>query len=550
MNRILPVVLFLVVSFSDVFAQCTETNQPKVLLVGDSWAWFMNTDGTFNTVLKNWGFSNYKFISNSTLAVNGAQTDDFIKPAAEAEIQNQLNLNPSIEVVHLSIGGNDFLGDWNRNMTQGQTDTLSDAVFVRLDSIIRFIKSCRPDIKILWSGYCYTNFKEVITQVGTLGPLNTNHPFYSTWHGMGDPDFIEINTLQNYISDKITAYCNITPNVYYYNANGLMQYHFGQPSPLLGGMSPTGTYAAHTALLPHGYPDYPSPVNSMRDYGLTKDCYHLSPEGYRYLIGYHTQKFYHKLFMDDLYLLSDSTQTGSVSSTGNVSTKPFVGENGGEQFGTVLSFNTTAMADTTLQKASIFLRRKALTGTNPVTANSFVVKMKNGNFGTTVNVEAADFADAGDANGSACNFGAFANNDEWVRIDLPASILTHINHNSNTQFIVTAPATSGGKVEYYDATDPDFAPVLNLKYGQTPSAVNEVLESQFNIYPNPTNDVLNIESGNETVTHLELTNLLGEVVLQPCFNHNAINISTLSPGVYMLNIATKNGYVSKKIVKE
>src|SRR3954463_15257453 len=114
------------------FSQCTETPEPKVLLVGDSWAWFMNTEATINSVLKTWGHSNYRYVSNATLAVNGAQTDDVMKASTEAEILHQLTINPSISVVDLSIGGNDFLGDWKVSMTQGQTDTLMNAVFGRL----------------------------------------------------------------------------------------------------------------------------------------------------------------------------------------------------------------------------------------------------------------------------------------------------------------------------------------------------------------------------------------------------------------------------------
>ena len=148
MYRIILLLFFLSFSFGKTFSQCTETAVPKVLLVGDSWAWYMNTDGTINTVLKTWGHSNYKFVSNGTLAENGADTRDFITTVKKDEILNQLTLNPSIEAVHLSIGGNDFLGDWNVSMTQAQTDSLTDGVFVRLDSIIRFIRSCKPGIKI------------------------------------------------------------------------------------------------------------------------------------------------------------------------------------------------------------------------------------------------------------------------------------------------------------------------------------------------------------------------------------------------------------------
>ena len=104
-------------------------------------------------------------------------------------------------------------------------------------------------------------------------------------------------------------------------------------------------------------------------------------------------------------------------------------------------------------------------------------------------------------------------------------------------------------MKYSDASDPDFAPVLNLKYGATPNAVNEISATAFNIYPNPTTGLLTVESGTEVITNLEVTNLLGEVVLQPKLAQNTINISSLSTGMYLLNITTKNGRTSQRIVK-
>ena len=545
MNRILTLTIALCFFITQSFSQCSETNQPKVLLVGDSWAFFMNTESTINSVFKTWGFSNYKFISNATLAVNGAQTDDVMKASVQNEIQNQLNANPSIEVVHLSIGGNDFLGDWKVSMTQGQTDTLRDAVFERLDSIIRFIKSCKPGIHVLWSGYVYTNFQEVIDGASGVGSANQ---FYNTWEGMEFPTALQLNTLQNNQSAQMSTYAANDPQVEYIEANGLMQYLRGQLTPLE--VAPGGTYAPLSVPMPLGDPNYPSPQTTMRDYIFFKDCFHLSTQGYKDLVSYQTQKFYHKVLMDDLYLLSDSTQTGSVSSTGTVSATPYIGTTSGESFATVLSFNTTAMADTTLKKASLFLRRKALAGTNPING-TLEVKVKNGNFGTTVNVEAADFSAAGDANGTPCLFGSNSANGDWIRLDLPVSILAQINNATPTQFIVSSPGGTSGKTEFYDATNPEFAPVLNLVYGQTPSGINESSEAKpFNIYPNPTTGKLMIETEGETITHLEVINLLGAVVLQPQMQQNTIDISSLSTGMYLLNITTKNGKVSQRVFKD
>jgi hypothetical protein len=502
----------------------------------------MNTESTINYALKRAGHSNYTFVSNSNLAVNGAQTDDVMSTATENEIRTQLAANPSIDFVHLSIGGNDFLGSWDTSMTAGQVDTLFDNVFVKLDSIIRFIKICRPGIKILWSGYCYTNFKESITT--SIAP--TSHPFYNTWQGMKFPDFPLINRMQNKISVRFRAYADTTPNVFFVEATGLMQHVYGQPTALT--VAPGGTYPALTAPIDTGIPTYPSPLNTMRDYGLFKDCYHLSTDGYRNLLGYHAQKYYQKAMMDNLYLLSDAPQTGSVSAQGTVSASPKMGENGGDNFSTVLSFNTTAMVDTTLSRASIFLKRQSLTGSNPI-SGTLEVKVKSGNFGSSASVEAADYTAAADATATPCLFGSNGGDGEWIRLDLPPSILRQINHTATTQFIISAPGVSASLVNFYDSSDPDFAPILNLKYGQTPSAVREIPADEFSIYPNPSNGLLVIR-GNEAVSKVEVSNLLGETVLLPAINQQSIDISSLASGMYILNITTPSGMALKKVVKE
>jgi hypothetical protein len=327
-----------------------------------------------------------------------------------------------------------------------------------------------------------------------------------------------------------------------------MQYIYGQ-NPALG-VPPGGTYPPLSVPMPLGDPNYPSPKTAMNDYGFgIKDCFHLSTDGYRHLVSYQTQKFFQKFLMDDLYLLSDnSTQTGTVSSLGNISDSLVLGEAGGEQFAPVLSFNTTSMADTTLSKASIFLRRKALTGGNPISGN-LTVKVKNGNFGATANVEASDYAAADDANGTPCLFGSNTANGDWIRLDLPAAVLQHITNAANTQFIISAPGVTGGTVVFNNSTDPDFAPVLNLVYGQPPSSVGEISGKTFNVYPNPTTGLLTVERGDEVITHLEINNMLGEIVLQPKMIGSTIDISSLQPGVYMLNITTKNGRTSQRLVK-
>lgn len=130
-------------------AQCADNAETEDTLVGDSWAVFMNVDQTLNNTFAKWGHSNKKYYTNATISENGSQTDDFLKPDKRAEIINQLTTKPSIKIVHLSIGGNDVLGNWKVSMRQGQVDTLRAEVAARLDTIITYIKAVRPDVRVV-----------------------------------------------------------------------------------------------------------------------------------------------------------------------------------------------------------------------------------------------------------------------------------------------------------------------------------------------------------------------------------------------------------------
>ena len=109
-------VLFGTIS-NTVLSQCAENIEKKVLLVGDSWAAFMNADQTINHALKKFGHSNYQYTTSYVISENGADTWDFLDQTKQTEIQNLIDANPSIEIVHVSIGGNDVLGDWNVDFT-------------------------------------------------------------------------------------------------------------------------------------------------------------------------------------------------------------------------------------------------------------------------------------------------------------------------------------------------------------------------------------------------------------------------------------------------
>ena len=61
------------------------------------------------------------------------------------------------------------------------------------------------------------------------------------------------------------------------------------------------------------------------------------------------------------------------------------------------------------------------------------------------------------------------------------------------------------------------------------------------VYPNPVRDILNIKSQKE-IESVELTNMLGQTVIKSKeLNDQKLNVSSLTPGVYVLKVVFDNG---------
>jgi Secretion system C-terminal sorting domain len=530
-------------------AQCTETPVERVLLIGDSWAAMMGTDNTINNAFTLWGHSKYKFYTNAVLAENGTETVDFVQPARLNEIQTQLLAHPTIDYVHMSLGGNDVLGQWHKTWSQVKTDSLLDSVSSRLTFIMDFIKSVRPGIHIVWSGYAYPNFGEII---GDMAPFQSSHPFYATWNGMGQPNFTQINGVLNYYSNRMANIAASDPQLDFVNATGLIQYVFGQATAMT--VPPNASYPAFTAPLPLGYPDYPSPKSAMRNYVVFKDCFHLSPAAFDQFISYQTRKFYQKALMDDQFILaSGGTADGSVSAAGTVSTSLMVGNSSGDDYASIFTFNTTTMPDTGVTAASLFLRRESLTGSNPI-GSSMQLKVVSGNFGATVNVEPSDFQAPGNASGNPCQFGTSNSDGGWIRLEIPSTLLPYITHTSNTQFMLSAPGATG-LVTFTGSADPELAPVLNITYGPQPTSLPEVetnsLDNVISLYPNPATHQLFISNPyGMKLNAIEIMDMPGKRVLTSDASLESLNISGLKSGSYFVRLITDGGdVILKRFVK-
>lgn len=249
----------------------------RVLVVGDSWSDYMIQDGVLNDTFADNGY-NHALVKGDVTAISGTTAEDWTTPANLTLITNELNANPSIEIVQLTMGGNDFLagqsgGGWFLGMSTVEEEALFDRVAEDVETVIDHILSIDPDMKIVLSFYDYANFVETLSGLGAIVcvPLHND---------LGQPDPLELNEVQTRFSSRIMALADGWASVEAVDHMGSMQFTFGYPSM---GIEPG-------ELLPPGDLSLPSPPESLRFGGI--DCFHLNPAGYRILAENLWEQYY------------------------------------------------------------------------------------------------------------------------------------------------------------------------------------------------------------------------------------------------------------------
>jgi endoglucanase Acf2 len=82
------------------------------------------------------------------------------------------------------------------------------------------------------------------------------------------------------------------------------------------------------------------------------------------------------------------------------------------------------------------------------------------------------------------------------------------------------------------------------------SVSDEPLENSILMYPNPVGNQLFIKSQSETVTKIQIYSLLGSLVKTVTINLEKVSVEELSSGLYMVQITTSKGIISKKLIKQ
>ncbi|MFK8010736.1 MAG: SGNH/GDSL hydrolase family protein [Marinicellaceae bacterium] len=252
----------------------------RVLIVGDSWAQFQFLDQTHEDVFTNNGYGNIEVLGLLTTEL-GTRASDWAKPDQLQIVIGELINNPTIDTVQITLGGNDFLGNWTAGMPEIQMQILQQQIVNDLNTVIEAILSVDSDIEIILSFYDYPNFVDTID-------VFTGQLCRDKWQGLGEPSAFEINSASQSFEQAYLQLSQNNSRVYHVDHQGLMQAYYGFPDD---GIAPG-------QLMPPGDLNHPGPLESMRDtLGIgIPDCFHLSPQSHEYLIqnlfdGYFQQRF-------------------------------------------------------------------------------------------------------------------------------------------------------------------------------------------------------------------------------------------------------------------
>ena len=94
--------------------------------------------------------------------------------------------------------------------------------------------------------------------------------------------------------------------------------------------------------------------------------------------------------------------------------------------------------------------------------------------------------------------------------------------------------------------------IRHYKPKRTEKITNEIRLDNVQIFPNPTTDILNVQS-EENIERIQVLNAKGQIILSRNYenqNNIQLNISDLASGLYSVQMKTKKGFQTSKIIKQ
>lgn len=108
----------------------------------------------------------------------------------------------------------------------------------------------------------------------------------------------------------------------------------------------------------------------------------------------------------------------------------------------------------------------------------------------------------------------------------------------------------GFSVKGVCANPADEAALGNVVIEGSTLSVDEDIDAQFSMYPNPTSEILNIEN-NGNYSNYVITSALGSKVKSGALDQGSINLGELNNGIYFISLSNNEGKnTTKRFVKK
>lgn len=130
----------------------------------------------------------------------------------------------------------------------------------------------------------------------------------------------------------------------------------------------------------------------------------------------------------------------------------------------------------------------------------------------------------------------------WVKEEINLS--DYIGQHIKFRFQLVSDANTNGDGFYFDELKVE---VLN----NNSASVSAITNNEFEIYPNPTHNIVFIHAEKETNYHVILTDINGKIIRKIEFDNtdNQLDISNISKGIYFISITSNNDTNTYKIIK-
>ncbi|MFM1919935.1 MAG: hypothetical protein RLZZ303_1569 [Candidatus Hydrogenedentota bacterium] len=288
--------LFLLLPTLAVLLGChvSDAQVTRILYVGDSWThypWALQDPPALRAVLARPDIGLGNYIEDGSIALAQPTASGWNTPQYRDLIVQKLAENPTIDIVHISLGGNDLNLGIGGNFSSSHIENLNSTTAGHIEQLIDLILQQRPDIRVAVCGYDYLNITEGVRYNQFFIVQSIEAPTAVAYALLGLSALMVQDVLNNQktvnnvfidLEQRKLNACQARSRTRYIHNFGLMQAVYGIPSLGIAATAPAGVpvgAAGNYSNFPGGNRDLFTPRQAL-DGSTDLDPIHLSDGGY------------------------------------------------------------------------------------------------------------------------------------------------------------------------------------------------------------------------------------------------------------------------------